>query len=344
MLTGQLPFRSGDRETLLEMQRTMPATPPSSIRKDCNPVAERIVLRLLEKDVRKRYRDGHHVLEELKALQRSLPSVSWDKESGEAPAPAPPPPPPPRSPGVTEWAHRAGLFARMLTRVYPNANAPQEATQALRVLWDLAAKATGLEGEIASHTRKLEALERRGRALRAEIGRKVEELAQEESRAMREAARFAEEQDQVRLEVSRAERDALISRQAADRAEQMQRGSRAVYEAAGAAQATLAAKLELVEATEGKRAEREAKARSLRQQIEDLRGQLGRYAEALDEDLSSGRERVAIRAREGVRYEGTFQEASNTLLGLLRGKAECQDLLDELTGDDSKRESAAAQS
>src|SRR5213075_2923073 len=86
MLTGQLPFQAGDRETLLEMQRTAPAPRPTSVKKDCHPVAERIVLRLLEKDPRKRYRDGHHLLEELKALQRSLPSQAWDKEGGEAAA------------------------------------------------------------------------------------------------------------------------------------------------------------------------------------------------------------------------------------------------------------------
>ncbi len=63
------------------MQRTAPAPRPSSIRKDCHPAAERIVLRLLEKDPRKRYRDGHHLLEELKALQRSLPSASWKKRA-----------------------------------------------------------------------------------------------------------------------------------------------------------------------------------------------------------------------------------------------------------------------
>ncbi len=37
MLTGQLPFRAGDRDTLLEMQRTAPAPRPTSIRKDCPP-------------------------------------------------------------------------------------------------------------------------------------------------------------------------------------------------------------------------------------------------------------------------------------------------------------------
>src|ERR1041384_6184608 len=120
MLTGQLPFRSNDRDTLLEMQRTAPAPKPSTLRKDCHPVAERIIMRLLEKDPRRRYRDGHHLLEELKALQRSLPSTSWEKEgtAGDTTQQAPPPPPPPKTPGVPEWGTRAGLFARMVSRAY----------------------------------------------------------------------------------------------------------------------------------------------------------------------------------------------------------------------------------
>src|SRR6187399_828963 len=71
MITGQLPFRSTDRDTLLELQRTGVSPRPSSIRKDCHPVAERITLRLLEKERRKRFQDAHHLHEELKALQRS---------------------------------------------------------------------------------------------------------------------------------------------------------------------------------------------------------------------------------------------------------------------------------
>src|ERR1700734_719285 len=91
MLTGQLPFRSNDRDTLLEMQRSQPPPRPRSIRPDAHPQGEAISLRLLEKDVRKRYRDAHHLQEELKALQRSLPTQAWDAEGGEAKA-APPPP------------------------------------------------------------------------------------------------------------------------------------------------------------------------------------------------------------------------------------------------------------
>src|ERR1700742_3473941 len=103
MLTGQLPFRSNDRDTLLEMQRTVPPPKPSAVKPDVLPQSEIIVLKLLEKERRKRYQDAHHLHEELKALQRSLPSTPWEVQPGEAAAP--PPPPPPQSPGVIEWAN-----------------------------------------------------------------------------------------------------------------------------------------------------------------------------------------------------------------------------------------------
>lgn len=336
MLTGQLPFRAGDRETLLEMQRTAPAPRPTSVKKDCHPVAERIVLRLLEKDPRKRYRDGHHLLEELKQLQRSLPSTSWDKEGGtnaggeSTPVAAPPPPPPPKTLPVAEWATRAGLFSRMVARAYPSANAPGEISQSMAAVWDVAAKANGLEGEVASHTRKLEALERRGRALRAEIGRKVEELAHEESRSLREAAAYGEEEESARRELSRAQQIAEEKVGVADRADRAGQGTRAIFEAAGAAAAMVEAQRQWLKTRETRRMAREASAADLRRQIEELRGQLARYAEALEEDLASGREKVAARAREGLKFEKVFLDASTVLIAHLKGRPECRDLMNEI--------------
>jgi serine/threonine-protein kinase len=342
MLTGQLPFRSSDRDTLLDMQRSAPAPRPSSIRKDCHPVGERIIMRLLEKDQRRRYRDGHHLLEELKALQRSLPSQAWEKETGEAPVAQqyPPPPPPPRSANVTEWASRAGLFARMVARAYPSGNAPQEILSAMASGWDLAAKANALEGEIASYTRRLEALERRGRALRAEIGRKVEELAQEESRSLRDAAAYAEEEDASRREVTAAERQAEETMARADQLERTGQATRQVYEAAGASRAFVEVRRQWLKTRESKRMARESTAKDLRRQIEDLRGQLARYAEALEEDLSSGREKVAGRTREGLRFEEEFQKATSVIVSHLKGKPECRDLLNDFIAqtDDQPRE------
>jgi serine/threonine-protein kinase len=321
------------------MQRTAPPPRPSSVKKDLSPVAEKIVLKLLEKDPRRRYRDGHHLLEELKALQRSLPSRAWDKEGAEKDAPqAPPPPPPPKSTPVSEWANRAGLFARMLARAFPSGNAPDELTTAMKQLWDAAAKANGLEGEIASHTRKLEALERRGRALRAEIGRKVEELAQEESRALREAAAYGEEEEAARRELAGAQQLAREKVAQADEAERNGQGNRAIYESAGAARAMVEAKRQWLQTRDARRSGREATARDLRRQIEDLRAQLARYAEALEEDLAAGREKVAARAREGLRLEQTFAESCRVLTEHLKDRPECRELMAQLNAQSASRE------
>ena len=333
MLTGQLPFRATDRDQLLELQRTAVAPDPASIRGDCHPEARKIVQRLLEKDAKKRYRDGHHLLEELKRLQRSLPSgASWDakKAQGGESAQAPPPPPPPKTLPISEWAGRAGLFARMVSRAFPAGTLPEEVQKAMRVVWDVAAQANTLEGEIASHTRKLEALERRGRALRAEIGRKVEELAQEESKALREAAAYGEEESQARKELVQVQATAREHIAAADHAEKLGHGSRTLYERAGAARALIDAKAHWADSRKVRRVAREQAASDLRRQIDELRAQLGRYAEAVEEDLSTGREKVASKTREGLNYERLFLDSSAVLVAHLRGRPEVRDLLVEL--------------
>jgi serine/threonine-protein kinase len=221
----------------------------------------------------------------------------------------------------------------MVARAYPSGNSPPDVSQSLNTIWEHTAKANALEGEIASHTRKLEALERRGRALRAEIGRKVEELAVEESRALRDAASYAEEEESARREVQRAQQAMTERVQQADLAEKRGQGTRVIYEGAGAAKAMVEAKREWLQTREARRLGREATARDLRRQIEELRAQLARYAEALEEDLASGREKVAARAREGIKYERVFQDASTLLANHLKGKPECRDLMNELQGN-----------
>jgi eukaryotic-like serine/threonine-protein kinase len=331
MLTGQLPFRSNDRETLLEMQRTATPPKPRSIKPDTLPAAEAIVLKLLEKDRKKRFQDAHHLHEDLKAIQRSLPSTPWDVGAGEN-APPPPPPPPPESPGVIEWANRAALFSRMVSRAYPSGNVPPDVQSAVAQSWDLASRATRLEGEVASHTRKLEALERRGRALRAEIGRKVEELAHEESRALRDAAAEQKDVAKVKEQLQAAERTCVSAKAQADAvgAQAATAAARAVFERCGAAFALVDARKEVLVEREQKANVKDAQAKDLRRQIEELRSQLARYAEALEDDLAQGREKVAARTREGLAFEKAFSDVSALLLNHLRAKPEVRDLLQDL--------------
>ena len=331
MACGQLPFRSPDRDVLLEMQRTAAPPRPRQLRPDLPQAAESIIFRLLEKDPRKRFLDAHHLHEELKTLQRSMPSRNWEMgPGGEAAAAAPPPPPPPQSEGVTEWANRAALFTRMVARAHHQGNVPPDIDECVSKAWDLAARASRLEGEVATHARKLEVLEKRGRALRAEIGRKVEELAHEESRVLRDIAGCQEDIEKLTTATRTADRDAAAAKHAADTAEKTNMSSRAVFERAGGAAARAAALREQVEKAQTTRSAREQVARDLRRQIEELRGQLTRYAEALEEDLAAGREKVTSRTREGVTFERAFSDVSNVLIAHLKNKPEVRDLLAEL--------------
>jgi serine/threonine-protein kinase len=220
----------------------------------------------------------------------------------------------------------------MVSRCYPQGNSPAEIQSAVAQAWDLASRATRLEGEVASHTRKLESLERRGRALRAEIGRKVEELAHEESRALREANSEQQEAQRLKELVQAAEKNAAAAKQAADGggAAGSPAQLRQIYERAGAAQAFLEARREQLTERDQKAGVKDQQARDLRRQIDELRAQLSRYAEALEEDLASGREKVAGRTREGLSFEKAFSEVSTLLLNHLKAKPEARDLLQEL--------------
>ncbi len=75
---------------------------------------------------------------------------------------------------------------------------------------------------------------------------------------------------------------------------------------------------------------KDAQAKDLRRQIDELRAQLARYAEALEEDLNAGREKVASRTREGLNFEKAFSDVSTLLMNHLKAKPEARDLLQEL--------------
>lgn len=329
MLTGRLPFRSGDRDELLEMQRKATPPTPRKYRPEIPEQAEHIILKLLEKDPANRFRDGHHLKEELKEMQRTLPSREWDVPTETTPM-APPPPPPAQAPGVVEWSRTAANFLRAVARAYPDGNAPTDVQGASDQIWELASRASRLEGELESHSKKLEAIEKRGRGLRAEIGRKVEDLAGEESRALRDASAERDMLSQLILKRKRAQRDYLAAQAeaqaAGSNAERIRRG----YERLGAARAQVETLESVARDYERRARAKESVATERRKQIEELRAQLKRYSEALENDLQTGRERIANRVREALTYEKAFGDASSLLLDHLRDKPECRELLEDI--------------
>ena len=231
---------------------------------------------------------------------------------------------------MVEWSRTAANFLRAVARAYPDGDAPTNVQGAADQIWKLASRASRLEGELESHSKKLEAIEKRGRALRAEIGRKVEELAGEESRALRDASAERDLLSQLILKRKRAQRE-LITAQAevnaaGNNVERIRRG----HENLGAARAQTEV-LETVSRDYERRARsKEDIAAERRKQIEELRAQLKRYSEALENDLQSGRERIANRVREALEYEKAFGDASNLLVDHLRDKQECRELIEDI--------------
>ncbi len=329
MLTGRLPFRSGDRDELLEMQQKAKPPSPRKYRPDVPDQAERIILKLLEKDPADRFRDGHHLKEELKAMQRALPARTWDVAADVAPA-APPPPPPAKAPGVVEWSRTAANFLRAVARAYPDGDAPTAIQGAADKIWEMASGASRLEGELESHSKKLETIEKRGRALRAEIGRKVEDLAGEESRALRDASAERDVLSHLILKRKKSQRELKAAQAAVQAAGNDVNRIRKGHEALGGARAEIEV-LEGVARDYDQRARnKEGAAAERRTQIEQLRAQLKRYSEALENDLQTGRERIANRVGKALEYENAFGEASDLLLDHLRDKPECRELLEDI--------------
>jgi serine/threonine-protein kinase len=150
---------------------------------------------------------------------------------------------------------------------------------------------------------------------------------------LRDAAAEQQEAAKLRELVQVAERAGATAKAQADQAAQ-QGGNpatlRAIYERAGAAAALLEARREALHEREQKAQVKDQQARDLRRQIDELRAQLARYAEALEEDLAAGREKVGSRTREGLNFEKAFSDVTTLLLNHLKAKPEARDLLQEL--------------
>ena len=213
----------------------------------------------------------------------------------------------------------------------PGRDAPPEVQGASDKIWELASRASRLEGELESHSKKLEAIEKRGRGLRAEIGRKVEDLAGEESRALRDASSERDVLSELILKRKRAQREHHTAqaevKAAGDHVERIRRA----YESLGATRAQVEV-LESVSRDYERRARSKRRGR-LRTPQADRRAP--RPAETiqrgpLKNDLQTGRERIASRVGEALTYEKAFSEASNLLLDHLRDKTECRELLEDI--------------
>ncbi|MCU0662228.1 MAG: protein kinase [Myxococcota bacterium] len=342
MLTSRLPYAAHDRDGYIEAHKYKTPTPPTKYVPNMDPDAVRIILTLLEKDLMARYRDAHHLLEDLKALQRRIGGgvAPWDPAttsqdkmltsslftSGAT------------FDEVAQWALRATLFGRMVARAYPGGGGPQKIVAALEEIWQLAAATTRLEGELQAEIKRNEQLQRRGRDFRAQVGRRIEDLSREKSRLEREIAaadvdlrRLREEYEKASSELTRARSTIASIDKGRD---EMTAELRAAYETAGAAAAKKQARAEAVAKVETKIQKWQEEAERIESQLNEFRSQLDRQSVAIEDDLETGQTRLQTKMQEREDYRNKLQELAETLSSHFQSKPECKTLFEELQGLD----------
>jgi serine/threonine-protein kinase len=111
---------------------------------------------------------------------------------------------------------------------------------------------------------------------------------------------------------------------------------RGAFELATAARSKGEVILEVYREHEKQAIGKEKTAADLRRQIDELRAQLQRYGEALENDLAGGRERVATRVKEALQYERQYTDSSTLLFSQVQAKPECAELLEEMRREEAQ--------
>ena len=330
MLTSRLPFISADRREILKMHQE--AEPPHvrQFAPDVPVEVDRIISRLLEKEQGRRYRDAHHLLEDIKAIQRHaapreiqagpLPDFSSIGKAG------------PIASGAASWALRSVMFGRIVSRANPRVGRSPQVLRNLDDLYRLSASTAQVEGEIAQYATKLEAYERRARDLRAQYGRQIEELAGEESRTKRQIAEAQAQAAQLRAERDQA--SALLDASWADIARLETDGDEAAlksaYEKAGAARARYNQRAHELAKLESSIARISAASSQVTARILELREMLEHQSDSLDQGLSDLRRRMVSKGRDRAQLFKDLERACDALRAELEPLPECRELFEEM--------------
>jgi serine/threonine-protein kinase len=335
MCTGHLPYTASDRDGYIEAHKIATPIDPLKFVPDLQPEVVRVMMTLLEKDTAKRFRDAHHLLEEIKSLQRLVgPASTWDASQSErstqvfAPLAG-------AAGEVAQWALKATIFGRMVARAYPNGGGPEKVTESLENMWRLAAAMTRLDGELQAEVKRNEGLQKRGRDFRAQVGRRIDELAREQSRLKREIATAKEDLARLRGDYSAAGEELGRARSiiaSIDKGrDEMTDELRHAYELAGAAAARRQARAEAVAKVESKIKKWKEECDRIEAQLKEYRGQLDKQSATIEDDLETGRRRLATKVQERESYAANLHECARIMEDHFENKPECKSLVDELS-------------
>jgi serine/threonine-protein kinase len=333
LLTGQIPFDDRDRDRLFTMHQHQPPPPPSKLNDDVGHHEEQIILRLLAKNPMDRYRDAHHLLEDLKVLQREVPTSEPVEGEEKATVSDAAPPKPASLPEFSQWAIRSAMFARMVARAYPAGGAPEEITNRLDVLWQNTAGATMVEGELAGEAGRLELVEGKMRDIKAQLGRKIEELSREVSRLQREIDTSQSSLERSRRRVLEVEEELKRERNAIDALEETGASAarlKEAYERTGAMHANFIARRQQVNEMEQSIIHRREEMHRLEERIQTYRKELDGRMDTLTSDLGRARSNIEIKGVEAAKHRKVLVDASSFLTEHLYPIEECRELFEEM--------------
>jgi serine/threonine protein kinase len=218
MVTGKLPFTGSTPDLVLKHLRET-APPLSRLVPDVPPLLEELVKKLLEKEPKKRHRDAHHLIEELRRVAElhgprpmslppevaptlldlpvlSQPPASTRRRDVLPPTSAAPRAPEPAAPAARlrlgtgqlapAWAQRAELFRALV----PQAHGTQVPAWLLPSIDQLAAtiaEGVRVADELAQLAGAVSQREGELRQVRLRLGRAIDELGRDESRTLGKA-------------------------------------------------------------------------------------------------------------------------------------------------------------
>ncbi len=305
MLTGALPFTGSTPDLILKHMREPP--PLASSRARGIPESlDQLVRKLMDKDPKKRHRDAHHLVEDLRKIAETLPSPSSRASTTGRHDTIPSVPPASgiigRADGAISsphlgggaqlpatWDDRLRFFTDLARRAHGNA-IPGWLTQSIDELGRRIADARSLERDLAALGAATSAREQELRNVRLRLGRAIDELSRDESLANGEIDDYFRQLADARQRHASAE--APLSR-----ALNLIRGGKAIVDHEVAAELRNAGLLaagwleaeQLVLALTERLRLRERERDDLRFQVSQMKGRLGGMNAAEDVELGAMR-------------------------------------------------------
>jgi len=342
MISATLPFEANDVPTFLLKHLKEPAPKLSSRGVKVPAELESLIDSLMAKDPKQRPVDAHKIHADLIAIAEKYgiqaPPEIQDEQKAQARAPAATLPP------VTldRWVRRLMVFEQMLQRAYP-AGAPPDQRKTLDQVKKVVTEITGLRGSSVEDQRKLEGLEGRQRDGRERFGRAVDALGIDASKA-REVARAAREG------VDPYTKAVTVARELAQKTHgellhwEGRSGFTTPYPELAAVYRKMADVVDHWLQTHDLEKQAIAWAEAKEQEVTDLdfqilelRGQLQKFEQSLEQEHAALEQKVIAAGKRAAELEEALLELATRFCAPLRARPELAPLFTEL-----ETESAAA--